>query len=120
MAEWIFNKNGTATLILDNDCIRDDRGNVISWIGGQNIYSMNGNHIGWFDGGVFYDSNNNVIGFIRNSSGHMPSSPGTSGTPGMPGFAGRPGRPGFSGAPGRPGYGGWSHYDIGTYFSSAR
>ncbi|MHC1697564.1 MAG: collagen-like protein [Geobacteraceae bacterium] len=117
MAEWVFDKNGTATIILDNDCLRNNSGSVVAWIAGQNIYSMNGNHIGWFNGGVFYDSNNNVLGFIMDSTGSMPYQPGTSGTPGMPGFSGRPGRSGFGGAPGRPGYGGWSSCDLKTYFS---
>lgn len=116
MADWIFNRNGQATLIYDNDCIRSNHGQIIAWINGNNMYSMTGRHKGWFENGVFYDSQNKAIGFLSNATGYLPSRPGMSGRPGMPGFAGRPGRPGFSGTPGRPGYGGWSTYTFEQYF----
>ncbi|WP_242920932.1 4-fold beta flower protein [Pontibacter liquoris] len=116
MADWIFNKSGNATMIYDSDCIRNNRGQVVAWLYGNNIYSLSGQHKGWFDGGVFYDSNNKAIGFLSNSTGYLPSRPGISGRPGMPGFSGKPGRAGFSGVPGRPGYGGWSVHNFENYF----
>jgi len=116
MADWIFDANGNATIILDNDCFRDNYGRVIAWIDGNNVYSLNGYHIGWFEKGILYDSNNDVLGFLRNRTGHLPSIPGIGGTPGMPGFSGKPGKPGRSGTPGRPGYGGWSNENLRTYF----
>lgn len=116
MSEWIFDRNGRATVILDSDCIRNSHGRVIAWVSGNNVYTLKGRHCGWFEEGVLYDSGNRVLGFIQNATGHLPSTPSTGGTPGTPGFAGHPGRPGFSGTPGRPGYGGWSNENLASYF----
>ena len=113
MAEWAFHRNGRATVIFDDDCIRDTRGNVVAWLVRNCIYSLRGQHIGWFEGGVFYDSHNRVLGFLRKHTGYMPSNPGLSGLPGMPR---RAGKPGFSGILGRPGYGGWSSILFENYF----
>ncbi|KAF0144893.1 MAG: Uncharacterized protein FD156_1464 [Nitrospirae bacterium] len=115
MSEWLFDRNGNASAILDRDCVRSNSGDVISWISDQNVYSLNGNHIGWFDRGVIYDSDNDVLGFTRNATGPLPSRPGLSETPSIQGFSGRPGRPSFGGVPGRPGYGGWSKHDLKQY-----
>ena len=115
MAEWVYDKSGKATIILDDDCFRNSNGQVIAWISGTNIYSLQGKHIGWFEHGVIRDSNNSAIGFIKNC-GSLPSRPGLGGTPGMPGFSGRPGRPGFAGTPGKPGKGGWSNHALNSYF----
>ena len=119
MADFLFDKNGSATLILDGDRVRSNRGRVMGWINGSNVYSLNGSHIGWFDGGVIYDSNNSALLFTRSRTGSLPSTPGIGGTPGMPGFSGVPGRPGFSSTPGRPGRGGWSKHDASQYFGAA-
>lgn len=116
MADWMFDRNGHATLIHDSDCFRDGHGKVIAWISGNSVYSLRGRHRGWFEDGVLYDSQNRVLGFLHDATGYLPSRPGTGGAPGMPGFGGRPGRPGFSGIPGRPGHGGWSNEDLSTYF----
>lgn len=116
MAEWIFDRGGRPTLILDSDCIRNSRGQVVAWISNNSVYTMQGRHVGWFDGGVISDSRNQVLGFIRNATGSTPGRPGLAGTPGLPGFGGRPGRPGFAGAPGRPGRGGWSIENLSAYF----
>ncbi|HJZ41832.1 MAG TPA: hypothetical protein VJ203_15800 [Bacteroidales bacterium] len=116
MPEWIFNHIGRASLIYDKDCIRNNNGKVIAWIKDKCVFSLSGRHKGWFESGIFYDSNNRVIGFLLKATGHLPSSPGTSGTPGMPSFYGHPGRPAFSGIPGRPGYSGWSTYAFEQYF----
>lgn len=117
MAEWAYGRNGRATIIVDNDCFRNSRGQVIAWINGINLYSLRGQHIGWYEKGIIYDNNNSVIGFIRNRTGHLPSTPGIGGTPGTPGFSGKPGKPGLSGVPGRPGHGGWSmNNDLDSYF----
>ena len=118
MTEWIFDRNGMAKLLFDDDCIRNDTGQVIAWISGVNVYSLNGRHVGWFENGVLYDSKNKMLGFIRNVSGYLPSMPGISGVPGTPGLSGKPGRPGLSGNPGRPSYGGWSEENLGKYFNS--
>jgi len=115
MNNWIFNRNGRASAILDSDCIRSSHGQVIAWISGNNVYTLQGKHCGWFEEAVLYDSHNRVLGFLQNAT-NLSSRPGMGGIPGTPGFAGRPGRPGFSGTPGRPGYGGWSNEDLGTYF----
>ncbi len=117
MAEWLFDRNGRARILLDNDKLRNNRGEVIAWISRNNIYSVTGSHIGWFEGGVAFDSRNCPIAFSKDRAEALPSVPGMSGTPGMPGFAGVPGRPGFSGVPGRPGRGGWSHHDVEDYFA---
>ena len=116
MSDWIFDRSGRATLILDSDCIRNNRGQVIAWISGNNVYTLQGGHCGWFEEGVLSDSGNRVLGFLRNAAGQLPSRPGIGGTPGTPGFAGRPGRPGLSGSPGRAGRGGWSNEDLASYF----
>jgi len=116
-AEWVFNRDGKAVVILDIDCFRNNRGQVIAWTSRGSVYKINGHHAGWFDNGVLYDSRNSALGFIRNYSSSLPSVPGLGGTPGMPGFTGKPGRPGFSGAPGRPGKGAWSSEDLENYFS---
>lgn len=118
MAEWLFDQNGQARIIFENNRIRNRHGHVVAWVHGNNVYSLHGIHIGWFEGGVIYDSNNNALAFSRNRTGHLPSTPGVGGTPGMPGFSGVPGRPGFSGVPGRPGYGGWSSHDVDEYFET--
>jgi hypothetical protein len=116
MSEWMYNKHGSARLILDDSRVRDSRGSVVGWLSGGNVYSLRGQHIGWFEGGVIYDSSNRALAFVRDHSGYLPYLPGLGGLPGMPGFAGIPGRPGFSGTPGRPGYGGWSEHDADEYF----
>jgi len=118
VTDWIYGKNGQATVILDRDCFRSNRGKVIAWSKGENVYSLSGKHIGWFEEGVLYDSRNQALGFLRNSIGYLPSRPGIGGTPGNPGFGGRPGRPGFSGVLGKPSRGGWSQNDLSTYFIS--
>jgi len=117
VAEWVYDKHGNATLILDGDCIRDAGGSVIAWIHGENVYSLSGFHVGWFEDGVLADSSNSVLGFVSGAAGYTPARPGLSGVPGMPGFAGRPGRPGLAGVPGRPGRGGWSSANLGEYFA---
>lgn len=116
MAEWMFDGNGTASLILDENKVRSSQGQVVGWINAGNVYSLNGNHLGWFDGGVIYDNNNCALLFTRNRTGSLPSVPGLGGTPGMPGFSGTPGRPGLSGTPGKPGRGGWSLHNASEYF----
>jgi hypothetical protein len=117
MKDWIFDRRGNATLILDSDCIRSSYGQVIAWVSRNNVYTLQGSHYGWFEDGVLADSFNQVLGFIRNSTGHLPSRPGFSGTPiGTHGFACRPGRPAFSGTPTRPGRDGWSSQDLASYF----
>jgi len=118
MGNWIFGRNGKATLLFDSDCIRKNKGQVIAWISGVNLYALNGKHIGWFENGVLYDSQNEVLAFTNDASEYLPSFLGISGTPGIPGFAGKPRRPGFSGVPGRPGIDGWSQNNLETYFKS--
>jgi 4-fold beta flower protein len=117
MSNWIFDRHGRASIILDEDCFRDRHGKVIAWTSGNNIYSLRGKHCGWYEDGVLYDSGNRILGFLRGATGHLPSIPGIGGTPGTPGFTGRPGRPGFGGTPGRPGRGGWSDNSLESYFS---
>ncbi|WP_145954132.1 collagen-like triple helix repeat-containing protein [Kosakonia radicincitans] len=116
MVEWIYNRNGRPTVLFDDDCLRNNRGVVIAWIHGNNIYSLRGMHIGWFEGRVLYDSHNKALGFLRNPNGRLPSIPGLAGAPGVPGLAGKPGRPGLAGVPGRPGFGGWSQTILEDYF----
>ncbi|SRR5229473_7319750 len=118
MAGWLFDRNGRARILLDTDKLRNNRGRVIAWIGGGNVYSLQGHHVGWFDGGVVFDSDNRVIAFSGDHTAGLPWVPSLGGTPGIPGFAGVPGRPGLSGAPGRPGRGGWSQHDVDLYFEA--
>jgi hypothetical protein len=114
MSEWIYDRQGQASAILDGDCVRTDGGEVAAWISGSNLYSLSGEHIGWFENGVLRDSDNQVIAFLREAT-DLPSRPGLGGTPGTPGFSGKPGKPGFSGRPGRPGRGGWSEHNLTEY-----
>ena len=118
MADWLFNRNGSASLILDGARVRSAHGVVVGWINGSNVYSLSGKHIGWFEGSIIYDSNNCALAFSRNRTGSLPSVPGIGGTPGTPGFSGVPGRPGFAGTPGRPGRGGWSKHNAAEYFDT--
>ncbi len=118
MSEWIFNRDGQPKLLFDQDCLRNNSGQVIAWIRNTSVYTMKGQHNGWFENGIFYDSANKVIGFLKNRTGSLPSTPGLAGAPGKPGFAGRPGRPGFAGTPGKPGRGGWSSENLITYFTT--
>ena len=117
MAEWMFDARGSTCLILDDNKVRSNRGQVVGWISGNNVYSLGGSHIGWFDGGVIHDSSNCALLFTRSRTVSLPSVPGIGGTPGMPGFSGAPGRPGFSGTPGKPGRGGWSTKNAAEYFN---
>jgi hypothetical protein len=118
MADWLFDRQGSPRLILDDDCVRSASGAVIAWISGDGVFSLIGNHIGWYEGGVIYDHHNRALGFTHHASGYLPSRPGTSGAPGIPGLSGRPGRPGLSGMSGRPGYGGWSSISLTEYFKT--
>jgi hypothetical protein len=118
MADWLFDRVGKPSMILDGDCVRDKHGHVVAWVAGSSVFTLRGNHCGWIDGGVIFDRSNQVLGFTAGCTGPIPSRPGLSGRPGMPGFAGRPGRPGLSGTPGRPGRSGWSKLNIETYFDS--
>ena len=118
MAEWLFDKSGHTSVILDGDKLRNSHGSVIAWISGNSVYSLHGKHIGWFEGGVIFDSSNSALAFSRSRTGPLPNTPGLSGTPGMPGFSGVPGRPGFAGVPGRPGRGGWSNQDADIYLGT--
>jgi hypothetical protein len=118
MAEWLYDRNGRATIIYDNDCFRNKFGKVVGWISNNNVYAVNGRHRGWYEKGVFYDANNRAIGFIRTASGSLPSRPNLGGAPGTPGFLPKPRRPLFAGTPGRPGFGGWSDEDLKNYFPS--
>ena len=117
MTDWIFARNGQATLIHDGDCFIDNRGQVITWVNDDNVYSLIGLHVGWFEGGVLYDSRNQTLGFLRNSTDYLPSRPEIGGIPGTPEFGGRPGRPGFAVTPGKPDRGGWSSNDLASYFN---
>ncbi|WP_313487203.1 4-fold beta flower protein [Atlantibacter hermannii] len=116
MFEWVYNKNGRPVILLESDCLRDNRGRVKAWLVGGNIYSLHGRHIGWYEDGVFYDSRNRALGFTRGHTGYIPNLPGLGGLPGMPGLAGKPGMPGLAGIPGRPDYGGWSETLFENYF----
>ncbi len=115
MAEWIYDQNGRAALIYDNDCMRSKIGKVVAWVSNNNVYATNGRHRGWFEKGVFYDSNNRAVGFVRGASGSLPSRPGLGGAPGTPPFFAKPLRPLFAGTPARPGPGGWSDEDLKSY-----
>lgn len=66
MTNWIYDSTGNATMIFENDYIRNNHGQVIAWINSINVYNLIGNHVGWFEKGVLYGSNNEVLGFIRN------------------------------------------------------
>ena len=116
MAEWLFDRDGAACLILDGSHVRDDRGVVVGWIDGSNVYLRHGEHVGWFEGGVIYDGINCALAFTRNRTGYLPNVPRIVGTPGIPAFPAAPERPGFSRTPGKPGRGGWSRHDANNYF----
>lgn len=66
MTNWIYDSTGNATMIFENDYIRNNHGQVIAWINSINVYNLIGSHVGWFEKGVLYGSNNEVLGFIRN------------------------------------------------------
>jgi hypothetical protein len=46
MSDWIFDRHGQASLLLDDDCVREKRGRVIAWIVGGNVYTLRGQHCG--------------------------------------------------------------------------
>lgn len=117
MSDWLYNQQGKPILIYDGTNIRDAKGNLITWISGKNVYSLNAQHIGWFEGGVIYDSKNKALVFLPDATGHLPYKPGLYGACGIPGLTGVSGRPGFPGAPGRPGFSGWSDEDPLAYLS---
>ncbi len=116
MTNWLFDKNGTARLLVHDDRFISKTGDNLGWLIGKNVYSLNGTHLGWFEDGVLYDGDNNCLAFQSGARGHIPSRPGLGGTPGIPGMPGRPGMPGLSGVPGRSGYGGWSGLDVDSFF----
>lgn len=117
MTDWIFRRNGKATLIHDGDSFRDNRGEVIAWVNDDNVYSLRGEHVGWFEGGVLYDSRNQALGFLRNSTDYLPSRPEIGGIPRTPGFFDYPGRPSFAGMLGKRDRAGWSSNDLASYFN---
>jgi hypothetical protein len=96
--------------------VRDDRGVVVGWVGGSNVYLLHGEHVGWFEGGVISDSTNCALVFSLNRTGYLPHVPRVTGTPNIPAFSGNPATPGFSVTPGKPGRGDWSRHDAGEYF----
>jgi hypothetical protein len=118
MTNWIYDRAGQPTLILDEDCIRNSNGQVIGWLNNPSVYNLNGQHLGWFEEGILTDSSNAVIGFTKDHTGWLPYKPGLAGTPGTPGFAGLPGRPGLAGTPGKPGRSGWSSADLNKIFNA--
>jgi hypothetical protein len=38
MAEWLFNRQGQASIIFENDRIRNRQGGVITWVYGNSVY----------------------------------------------------------------------------------
>jgi|WetSurMetagenome_2_1015567.scaffolds.fasta_scaffold53004_1 hypothetical protein len=117
MADWIFDRKGSPTLIFDGDCIRNHTGMVLAWVQDNNVYSMQGQHRGWFEEGILYDAQNRIIGFTEGATGRIPSKPDKYDAIEMPKFADRPERIDLKGTPGRPGHGGWSEKDLSTYFN---
>ena len=43
MSEWIFNQNGQPKLLFDQDCLRNNGGQVIAWIRNTSVYTMKPN-----------------------------------------------------------------------------
>lgn len=117
MANWLYDKHGNATLIVDFGCIRSNHGQVLAWINFIHVYNLNGNHIGWFEKGILYDFNNDVLGFTKSRSGHLLSTPGISEINATTSFAGKPEKPEYGSIPGRPGVGGWTYKDLSTYLN---
>ena len=96
--------------------MRDDRGVVVGWIEGSNVYLRHGDHVGWFEGGVIYDSLNCALAFGAKRTGYLPNVPRIGGIPALPKFSAVPASPSLSRAPAKPGRGGWSRHDAGNYF----
>jgi hypothetical protein len=117
MAEWLFDKSGSARVILDGSMIRNNRGEVIAWIAGVNLYSLGGSHthIGWVEGGVIFDQDNCTIAFTQNSSGSLSGVPVMSAVACMPAFSAIPARPAFSATPAKPARSGWSNRNLEHY-----
>ena len=65
MTDWIYSRNGKATIILDKDRFRNNRGQVIAWLRNEHVYSLTKQHVDWFESGVIYDSSNSAIGFFK-------------------------------------------------------
>ena len=113
MAQWLYNRNGHAKIILDGDCLRDGRAAcVIGWIDRDNVYNLSGRHTGWFEHGILYDSRNDTIGFLEVRSGSLPFSPAIAVAPVTPVLAVRPVRPVLGAVRARGAFGGWSRDDL--------
>jgi hypothetical protein len=117
LAEWLFDRDAAACLILDGGYVRDDRGTVVGWIDAGNVYLRHGEHVGWFEGGVIYDNTNCALAFSAKRTGYLPNMPRIAGIPGLPKFSAAPANPGFARAPARPGRGDWSRHYAGSYFA---
>lgn len=117
-ADWLFDKDGAACLILDGERVRDDYGDVIGWIKAGNVYLLHGEHVGWFEGGVIYDGINCALTFTRRRMGYLPSEPRLAADPDLPQLAPPPVFPQLEAAPGKPGRGAWSRHDVFDYFGA--
>jgi hypothetical protein len=116
MTDWIFDRGGRPRLILDEDCFRSERGEVVAWLDSSNVFNLSGVHVGWFEGGVFYDDANATIGFTNDATNPTPIRPVTSIEPILPILAIRPIRPVVSIAPIQPVRSlGWSQHDLASY-----
>jgi hypothetical protein len=118
MAEWMYDRRGSACLIIDRDRIRDRTGSPVAWISRGSVYSRRGRHVGWYEGGVMYDDQNRALAFTRNRIIRLPSTPELIPPPDLPMFSSVPTRPVFSYAPKMPPRGGWSSEDAAMFFSS--
>jgi hypothetical protein len=119
MAEWLFDKSGSARVILDGSMIRNNRGEVVAWIAGGNLYSLDGSHIGWVEGSVIYDRDNSAIAFTRNARGSLSGAPALSAVSAMPAFSAMPARPAFSATPAKPARSDWSNRDLEPYLRNS-
>jgi hypothetical protein len=52
------------TLIFDNDCIRNNQGQVKCWIYGDNFYSLSGKHNDWFEALLYEYTCNGIRGLM--------------------------------------------------------
>ena len=77
--KWIFNRNGQAGALDNDDCIYSRNGKFRLWVSGNNLYDTNGKHVGWVENGVYYDHNNDCLLYTSPSQrdrqkSRMPSS----------------------------------------------
>ena len=116
MAEWLYDREGLACLVLDDNRLCNAHGLLVGWINAGSVYLQHGQHAGWLQGGVVYDGTNAALAFSRDRMGYLPNLPKLGRTPALPALMGATAAPEFAAPPPRPGRGDWSRHAPDRYF----